>query len=59
METMLTFEIEADELELFLQDVNEHLAVIEAGILRLEDGELHECCRRVKEGARPWSDSPR
>lgn len=36
METMLTFEIEADELELFLQDVNEHLAVIEAGILRLE-----------------------
>ncbi|MCP4537021.1 MAG: chemotaxis protein CheA [Chloroflexi bacterium] len=36
METMLTFEIEADELEIFLQDVNEHLEILEAGILRLE-----------------------
>ncbi len=36
METMLTFEIEADELEIFLQDVNEHLSILEAGILRLE-----------------------
>ena len=32
----LTFDIEADELEVFLQDVNEHLQVIEDGILRLE-----------------------
>ncbi len=36
MESPLTFDIEADELEIFLQDVNEHLQVIEAGILRLE-----------------------
>ena len=33
---MLTFEIEAEELEVFLQDVNEHLEIMEAGILRLE-----------------------
>jgi two-component system chemotaxis sensor kinase CheA len=32
----LTFDIEADELEIFLQDVNEHLDTLEAGILRLE-----------------------
>ncbi|MEE8390220.1 MAG: chemotaxis protein CheA, partial [Anaerolineae bacterium] len=31
-----TFEIEADEMEDFLQDVNEHLDAMEAGILRLE-----------------------
>jgi two-component system chemotaxis sensor kinase CheA len=36
MENVLTFEIEADELEIFLQDVNEHLDTMEAGILRLE-----------------------
>ena len=39
MEKLLTFEIEADELEVFLQDVNEHLDAMEAGILRLEQGE--------------------
>jgi two-component system, chemotaxis family, sensor kinase CheA len=32
----LTFDIEADEIEIFLQDVNEHLQTMEAGILRLE-----------------------
>ena len=32
----LTFDIEADELEIFLQDVNEHLDTLEAGILHLE-----------------------
>jgi chemotaxis protein histidine kinase CheA len=32
----LTFDIEADELEIFLQDVNEHLQTMEVGILRLE-----------------------
>ncbi len=36
MEIPLTFDIEADELEIFLQDVNEHLQIMEAGILRLE-----------------------
>ncbi len=36
MEGPLTFDIEADEIEIFLQDVNEHLQVMEAGILRLE-----------------------
>ena len=36
MGNVLTFEIEADEIEMFLQDVNEHLAAMEAGILRLE-----------------------
>jgi two-component system chemotaxis sensor kinase CheA len=36
MENVLTFEIEADELEIFLQDVNDHLDTMEAGILRLE-----------------------
>lgn len=32
VETALPFEIKADELEIF-QDVNEHLAIMEAGIL--------------------------
>ena len=32
----LTFAIKADELEIFLQDANEHLVIMEAGILRLE-----------------------
>ena len=36
MEIPLTFDIEADELEIFLQDVNEHLQALETGILRLE-----------------------
>ena len=36
MEGSLVFEIEADELEIFLQDVNEHLQAMETGILRLE-----------------------
>ena len=36
MQGLLTFEIEADELELFIQDVNEHLQVMETGILHLE-----------------------
>jgi two-component system chemotaxis sensor kinase CheA len=35
-EDKLAFDIEAGELEIFLQDVNEHLEAIEAGILRLE-----------------------
>jgi two-component system chemotaxis sensor kinase CheA len=39
MEKLLAFEIEADELEIFLQDVNEHLEAMEAGVLRLEQGE--------------------
>ncbi len=36
MEDFSTFEIEDDEIEIFLQDVNEHLQAIEAGILGLE-----------------------
>ncbi|MDY7080035.1 MAG: chemotaxis protein CheA [Chloroflexota bacterium] len=36
MDNTLTFEIEADEIEVFLQDVDEHLAAMEAGILSLE-----------------------
>ncbi len=36
MGNVLTFEIEADEIGMFLQDVNEHLVAMEAGILRLE-----------------------
>lgn len=36
MEEKLTFDIEADELEIFLQDVDEHLQAMEAGILQLE-----------------------
>ncbi len=38
MENMLTFEIEADELEIFLEDVNDHLQAMEAGILSMEQG---------------------
>jgi two-component system chemotaxis sensor kinase CheA len=38
MKSPLTFDIEADELEIFLQDVNEHLQTMEAGILHLEQG---------------------
>ncbi len=36
MENTLTFELEADEVEVFLQDVNEHLQAMESGILSLE-----------------------
>ena len=36
MEGRLTFEIEADELEIFLLEVNEHLQAMEASILGLE-----------------------
>ena len=38
MEERLTFDIEADELELFLEEVNEHLQAMETGILGLEQG---------------------
>ena len=38
MKEALTFEIEVDELAVFLQDVNEHLDAMEAGILDLERG---------------------
>jgi len=38
MEEKLTFDIEADELELFLEEVNEHLQAMETGILGLEQG---------------------
>jgi two-component system chemotaxis sensor kinase CheA len=38
MDKSLSFEIEADELEVFLEDVNEHLQAMEAGILSLEQG---------------------
>lgn len=36
MDKSLSFEIEADELEIFLQDVNENLQALESGILKLE-----------------------
>ncbi len=36
MENVLTFDIEADEMEMFLEDVNELLQAMEDGILRLE-----------------------
>jgi two-component system chemotaxis sensor kinase CheA len=36
MKNALSFEIEADELDIFLEDVNEHLQAMEAGVLRLE-----------------------
>jgi two-component system chemotaxis sensor kinase CheA len=36
MKKRLTFDIEADELEVFLQDVNERLQAMETGILHLE-----------------------
>ena len=36
MATKLTFDIEADELEIFLEEVNEHLQTLESGILKLE-----------------------
>ncbi len=29
MESTLTFDVEADEMEIFLQDVNEHLQAME------------------------------
>jgi len=38
MEDKLVFDIEADELELFLEEVNEHLHAMESGILGLEQG---------------------
>jgi two-component system chemotaxis sensor kinase CheA len=39
MEKLLAFEIEADGLDIFLQDVNEHLEAMEAGVLHLEQEE--------------------
>lgn len=36
MADKLVFDIEADELDIFLDEVNEHLQVMETGILRLE-----------------------
>lgn len=36
MESEFTFDISGDELEMFLEDVNENLQVLESGILRLE-----------------------
>ncbi len=39
MDNSLTFEIEADEIETFLQDVNEHLQSMETGLLQLEQGD--------------------
>lgn len=36
MGAILKFDIEANEVEFFLQDVNEHLGEMEAGLLRLE-----------------------
>lgn len=36
MGNKLSFDIEADELEIFLEEANEHLQSMEAGILRLE-----------------------
>jgi len=38
MKSSPIFDIEVDELEIFLQDVNEHLQTMEAGILELEKG---------------------
>ena len=37
-EAQLTFDIEADEQEMFLEEVEEHLEGVDSGILRLEDG---------------------
>ncbi|MBN1875191.1 MAG: chemotaxis protein CheA [Anaerolineae bacterium] len=42
MDDLLVFELEDDELDLFLQDVNEHLQVMETGILALEQGGLKQ-----------------
>jgi two-component system chemotaxis sensor kinase CheA len=36
MKNVLTFNIETDEVEIFLQDIDEHLQAMETGILRLE-----------------------
>lgn len=36
MKNSLIFDIEPDELEIFLDEVNEHMQVLETGILRLE-----------------------
>ncbi len=36
MDNKLTFDIEADELEVFLEEVNEYLQVLEGGIVELE-----------------------
>ncbi|HDQ72105.1 MAG TPA: chemotaxis protein CheA [Chloroflexi bacterium] len=36
MNKTLSFELETDELDIFLQDVNENLQALESGILRLE-----------------------
>lgn len=36
MEKKLTFDIEADEIDIFLDEVNEHMQVMESGILKME-----------------------
>jgi two-component system chemotaxis sensor kinase CheA len=47
MDNSLTFEIEADEIETFLQDVNEHLQTMESGILQLEQGDDPDALKSV------------
>jgi two-component system chemotaxis sensor kinase CheA len=47
MDNSLTFEIEADEIETFLQDVNEHLQTMETGILQLEQGDAPDALNSV------------
>jgi two-component system chemotaxis sensor kinase CheA len=37
MDSPLSFDIEADELDIFIEDVNEHLQALESGVLGLED----------------------
>ncbi len=51
MTNELKFDIEADELEVFLEEVNEHMQVMETGILSLEDGADRDLVNAVFRGA--------
>ena len=36
MDKSVSFDIQDDELEIFLEDVNEHIAAMESGVLSME-----------------------
>jgi len=51
VDQQLIFDIEADELQIFLEEVNEHLQTIETGILCLEQGASSDTLHAIFRGA--------
>jgi two-component system chemotaxis sensor kinase CheA len=51
VDQQLIFDIEADELQIFVEEVNEHLQTIETGILCLEQGASSDTLHAIFRGA--------